>query len=659
MPQHPETTRRPEPQPGGQFEQQSGQQFDQQFDQRSGPHEQYPGTRFEVREQPPAQDPSSYPTGEYGEYTPPPQSVELTPATEYAPPMPPHVLASLLGASQPPDPAQGSWPYAGTAPEAYQQPEVYRQPDAYQQPDAFERTGYHQPGSYQDPGSYQQSYGDPGAYPAPGGHETGAGSIPASLIGTAASYTATPAPDPRPAAGAPSSSANIPVDWNTVAMFRAQASERLVERLGEDRGRDTAAEKEMGREIIRTIVDDAAADLLHDGERAWSYEEQQALETAVYNALFGLGRLQPLIDDDSVENIIISGAENVWVETTDGELIRKDPVAGSDKELLEELAFVAQRSESNARNFTSAHPRLHMRLDGGSRLAAAAWVTARPSVVIRRHRLRRVSLDDLVGREMLSANLASFLAAAIKARKSVVVAGPQGAGKTTMVRALCAQIPRHEAIGTFETEFELHLHELPDVHEIVHAWEARPGSGEVGPDGRQAGEFGLDEALYDSFRFNLSRQIVGEVRGAEVWAMIKAMESGAGSISTTHAADGEAAVRKLVTCAMEAGSHVTRDLATTKLAETIDLVVQVSVRTTQDPDDPRVWRKTRRVTEVVHVSPGEVAKGYATTHVYRADPHGGPAVPGTMPDELRDLERWGFDLTGYLAAEGREAGGLP
>ena len=82
-----------------------------------------------------------------------------------------------------------------------------------------------------------------------------------------------------------------------------------------------------------------------------------------------------------------------------------------------------------------------------------------------------------------------------------------------------------------EPPFELHLHELPDVHPIVHAWEARPGSGERGPDGRQAGEFSLDEALYDSFRFNLSRQIVGEVRGREVLAMIKAMESGATRVS--------------------------------------------------------------------------------------------------------------------------------
>jgi Flp pilus assembly CpaF family ATPase len=468
------------------------------------------------------------------------------------------------------------------------------------------------------------------------------------------------APDPditrvRPAARpAPAAAPAAKIDWHQVALFRAQASERLVERLGEDKGKDLDAERELGKQIIQTLLDDTVADRLHDGEQVWRTDEQDALAKAIFDALFGLGRLQSLVDDDSVENIIISGADNVWVEKIDGELVRKDPIADSDKELLDELAFIATRSETSARSFSTSSPRLHMRLDGGSRLAAAAWVTARPSVVIRRHRLRKVTLDDLVGREMLTPNQASFLRAAIRARKSIVVAGPQGAGKTTMVRALCGEIPRYEAIGTFETEFELHLHELTDVHDIVHAWEARPGSGEIGPDGRQAGEFGLDEALYDSFRFNLSRQIVGEVRGKEVWAMIKAMESGAGSISTTHAADGEAAIRKLVTCAMEAGSHVTRELATSKLAETVDLIVQINLETKPTDDAGTSWRRSRWISEIVHVAPGEVAKGYATTHVFRPRPQGGPAVPGTMPDELRELERFGFDLTSYLAENGRD-----
>ena len=114
-------------------------------------------------------------------------------------------------------------------------------------------------------------------------------------------------------------------------------------------------------------------------------------------------------------------------------------------------------------------------------------MTPRPSVVIRRHRLMHVTLDDLVAREMMTPTAASFLRAAVRARRSIVVAGAQGAGKTTLVRALCAEIDALEAIGTFETEYELHLHEL-GRHKIVHAWESRPGSGERGsgrPPGRR------------------------------------------------------------------------------------------------------------------------------------------------------------------------------
>jgi pilus assembly protein CpaF len=447
------------------------------------------------------------------------------------------------------------------------------------------------------------------------------------------------------------------INWQEVALLRAQASDQLSAAVGEDRTMDPDAEREFGRSIIQELIQTTAADRLHDGKQPWSLPEQDALAEAVFHALFGLGRLQPLVDDDTVENVIIIGADNVWLEKTDGTLVRTAPVADSDQELLDFLAFVASRSEASARSFSSVNPRLHMRLDGGARLAAAAWVTAQPSIVIRRHRLVRVTLADLVGRGMLTSTQATFLRAAVLARKSIVVAGAQGAGKTTLVRALCSEIPPHEAIGTFETEFELHLHELRDIHPIVHAWEARPGSGEIGADGRPAGEFTIDEALYDSFRFNLSRQIVGEVRGPEIWAMIKAMESGAGSISTTHAADAEAAIRKLVTCAMEAGPHVTKELATSKLAETVDIIVQVNLQTVPGAGERQQWHRSRWVSEIIHVTPGEAVKGYATTHVFRPNPAGGPGLPGTLPDELRSLEWFGFDLPAYLADHGRAGDG--
>ena len=117
------------------------------------------------------------------------------------------------------------------------------------------------------------------------------------------------------------------------------------------------------------------------------------MATAIDNALFGLGRLQPLVDDDTVENIIITGHDQVTLELVDGRMVPGPSVADTDQELIDFLVFLASRSEVNARPFSQAQPRLHLRLDGGARLAAAAWVTPRPSVVIRRHRLRRVTLD--------------------------------------------------------------------------------------------------------------------------------------------------------------------------------------------------------------------------------------------------------------------------
>ena len=456
--------------------------------------------------------------------------------------------------------------------------------------------------------------------------------------------------DPESVVGRPLSESAAPsgasVDWPLVAALRAQASDQLSQAVAADRARlDRIAQEELGRTVVLDLIETTVADRVNAGMPTLSGPEQDALARAVFDSLFRLGRLQPLVDDDRVENIIITGHDNVMLELTDGSLIDGPPVADSDEELIDFLVFLASRSEVNARGFSAAQPRLHLRLDGGSRLAAAAWVTPRPSVVIRRHRLMEITLDDLVARQMLSPVAASFLRAAVRARKSIVVSGSQGAGKTTLVRALCAEFHPKEALGTFETEYELHLHELPDRHRIVHPWEARPGSGERGPDGRAAGEFTLDDALVDSFRFNLSRQIVGEVRGKEIWAMIKAMESGTGSISTTHASDAVAAIRKLVTCAMEAGPHVTHALATSKLAATIDVIVHLDLRTI---DEGGHTTRLRRVAEIIALDPGERDTGYATTHVFAPGPDG-TAVPAVLPDAYLDLAAHGFDVAGYLA----------
>ncbi|MCB2176492.1 MAG: CpaF/VirB11 family protein [Actinomycetales bacterium] len=460
-----------------------------------------------------------------------------------------------------------------------------------------------------------------------------------------------PSSAPRPTAD------SAEIDWSLVRALRTIVAGRLTKdhtkenaqdrnEAGPSAAGDRTAQEQYGRAVIDELLADHTADAVATGGQAWTGAQQARMAQAVFDAVFGLGRLQPLIDDDRVENIFVLGHRKVLLQLVDGTRIGAEPVADSDEELIDFLRFVANRSESNPRPFSEGTPRLHLKLDGGARLAATAWVVSVPTVVIRRHRLSIDSLAAWVDRDCMSPACADFLAAAVRAGWSTVVAGPMSAGKTTLMRALCAQIPPQEAIGTFETEYELFVDQA-GRHEVVIDWESRPGMGEIGADGRAAGAFDLDDALVDSFRFALDRQIVGEIRGREVWTMIKAMESGTGSLSTTHASSAEACVHKLVTCAMETGGHVTRDLAMEKLAGCLDVIVQLDRKAVVLPDGTRAMR--RWVREVAVVEPGEREKGYALTYLFGPSGNGPALATGVITEACRDLVAHGFDLDAYQA----------
>ncbi|MFC8796986.1 CpaF family protein [Promicromonospora sp. NPDC057138] len=433
---------------------------------------------------------------------------------------------------------------------------------------------------------------------------------------------------------------SVPVDWSLVAKLRTLVSDEQGKQF--EPGTDDLVREEAGREAINRLVRQASTDRRNDGRPQFTAAQRDALKEAVFNALFRMGRLQPLLDNDQVENIEIYGHRNVQLQLADGTWVTGDPVADSNEELIRLVQDIASRTASGARPFSEHNPYVDVRLPkNGARLAGSAWVTDQPVVVIRRHRLVQVTLDTLVELGMLSPVAASFLAAAVRARKSIVVSGAASAGKTTLMRALCDQIPAGERVATFEDVYELGLHEL---RSNVIAWESRPGSGEFGPDGRQAGESTMSEALWRSFRYNRSRLIVGEVRGGEVWPMIKAMESGTGSLSTTHATHAIAAIRKLVTCAMEGEVQVTHELATSKLAHAIDLIVHIDLSYDTTSQTAR-----RRVAEIITVAPGERETGYATTPIFAPGPDG-TASPAFIPREYKELEALGFDLHGFTQA---------
>jgi pilus assembly protein CpaF len=496
-------------------------------------------------------------------------------------------------------------------------------------------------------------------HPGPTAHEAAHG-----LLGPAPLPTPTAVPglvagrdqrrEPAGGAGHPGAS----VDWAQVRAFRQQAAELLTGQLRDRTGLDETSRREIGRALIVAMLRDHADSLLAEGGQPPSPAQEHALAVAVFDALFGLGRLQPLVDDPEVENVEITGCDQVHLVYGDGRVQPGPPVADSDEELIETLAFLAARSGgrsgSGERAFSPANPILDLTLHGGARLAARAWITPRPTVVIRRHRLTDVDLDDLRALGMLDDALVAFLSAAVRAGKTIVVSGAQGAGKTTLVRALCNEMDPWERIGTIETEYELHLHELPDRHRRVVAHEARPGTGERTADGRAAGEVTLDDLLYSSLRLNLSRVIVGEVRGREVIPMFKAMQAGAGSLSTTHAHDARAAIERLVTCALEAGPHVTQDFAYLQIASHIDLIVHIGMHTEtahrNGVPTGAGGRKHRYVSQVIEPARGEGGRP-AVTDVFAPGPDG-RAMPRTRPSFLPDLQRAGFDPAWLDTASG-------
>ncbi|MFZ0323694.1 MAG: ATPase, T2SS/T4P/T4SS family, partial [Actinomycetes bacterium] len=250
------------------------------------------------------------------------------------------------------------------------------------------------------------------------------------------------------------------IDHALVRDTRRQVAEQLAAALQAEPLTDASARRELCRSLLAEHLVTQARERVRAGFDAWTVEEEYALADAVMAALFGLGRLQPLVDNPDVENIEVNGHDRVWVSYADGREEPGPPVADSDEELIEHLQLLAARVGGSERTFTTANPRLHIRLEDGSRLAAMAWTTPRPQVVIRRHRIRDIDLDDLVDFGTLDTSLVAFLRAALRAGKNIVVTGLQNAGKTTLIRALANEFPPMERFATIEREYELHLHEL-------------------------------------------------------------------------------------------------------------------------------------------------------------------------------------------------------
>ncbi|HLU33757.1 MAG TPA: CpaF/VirB11 family protein [Natronosporangium sp.] len=436
------------------------------------------------------------------------------------------------------------------------------------------------------------------------------------------------------------------VDFATVKLLRDAVSTELS-RLLPGRAVDAQQRQLEGERVAARHVRDWVDDQRRAGDPL-APEYEQVLLDAVIAELVGLGRLQLLLADPDVVEVHILGHDQVRVEYADGSVVAGDPVADSDDELLELLQTLARRAGSE-KNLSPATPHLSMELPDQhrSRLTAVAWVTPRPHAAIRRHRVMDVDLDRLVELQMLSDPLRDLLRAAMAAGLNIMISGLGGAGKTTLARALAAEIAPSEPIVVMEDRRELGLH-TTGRHPWAMSFETRQGHGEQDARGRHKGEVTLADLIPVSLSLGVLRIIVGEVRGREIVAMLEAMTTSRGSLCTIHARNPGSVVDRAVELALTHGEAMSAELAQRMVAGALDLIVYVDV-----VDETRIGgQKHRYVSHVVEVVGAGERGQVIATELFGPGPDG-RAVPKHHPERIRErLRRVGYDsrhLTAYLA----------
>ena len=324
------------------------------------------------------------------------------------------------------------------------------------------------------------------------------------------------------------------------------------------------------------------------GGSGTSLSDTELTELAL-EQVFGLGRLQPYLNDETISDIHVRGCAPVWVKRRDGSREMLDPIVDSDQELVELIRHIATRHTPYERRFDSANPELNLQLNDGSRLFATMEVAQRPSLVIRRHGFDISTLDQLLELNFMSSSVAAFLSAAVLARRNIVVAGGTGSGKTTLLRALLNEIPANERLVTIEDAYELGIDRFEDLHPDYDALQSRP------PNTEGVGEIDLVRLTRMALRMDPDRVIVGEVRGAEAFPMLLAMSQGNnGSMCTIHADSARSVIPKLA-------AYIA--LADTGLpAATINMLISSSLHLVVHVENTEWGRRLTSVHEIVDVA---------------------------------------------------------
>jgi pilus assembly protein CpaF len=340
--------------------------------------------------------------------------------------------------------------------------------------------------------------------------------------------------------------------------FKADIHRILISRL--DLEKLSRVNSNQARQAVAGLINDIIA----EQKVPLSFEEQEKVQSDLLDEVFGLGPLEALLKDPKISDILVNGKDSVFVEK--GGILKKvDTSFRDDRHLLQIIDRIVSRV---GRRVDESSPMVDARLPDGSRVNAIIPPLALdgPSMSIRRFGTGPIASNQLVALKSISAEMMEVLAAAVRARITILISGGTGAGKTTFLNILSRYIPQSERIITIEDAAELQL-----AQENLVRLETRP------PNVEGQGAIRQRQLLINCLRMRPDRIILGEVRGEEAFDMLQAMNTGhEGSMATIHANTTRDALTRLESMVAMSNLNLPEKTVRQQIAAALTIVVQVS-----------------------------------------------------------------------------------
>ncbi|WP_255547978.1 CpaF family protein [Erythrobacter ani] len=319
----------------------------------------------------------------------------------------------------------------------------------------------------------------------------------------------------------------------------------------------------MSREAIRKDVADIIGELLLEHNEPLNRTEREALVEDVLDELLGLGPLEPLLQDETITDILVNGPETVFVERFG--LLQRVPTEFQGERHL--MRIIQKIVSAVGRRIDESSPFVDARLADGSRVnAIVAPLAVDGSLLsIRKFAKKRIDIGKLVELGSVPESMAVVMEAIVQSRRNVLISGGTGSGKTTLLNAMSSFIDERERIVTIEDSAELQLQQ-----EHVARLETRPANMEGN------GEVTQRDLVKNALRMRPDRIIVGEVRAGEAFDMLQAMNTGHdGSMTTVHANTPRDALARVEQMIGMSGIDMNSRSARAQIESAIDVVIQV------------------------------------------------------------------------------------